>query len=328
MILRWCVMALLALVSAGPALAHESLPLVISVAERAPETFAVHVREPPALADRASTQVHMPEACVTAKRSALLRCEGGLGGKALSWTYSRPVPAVPTLVRIEWLSGEVRTQVVPPGETRVTIPLAESIGGVSRQYFALGIGHIFGGFDHLLFLACLLWIAGGLRRTVLTVTGFTLGHSLTLALAALGVIHAPRAPIEAAIALSVLFLAREIAVGKRETLVWLYPAAVSTLLGLLHGIGFASALTETGLPQTQLPAALLFFNLGVEAGQIALVLVAIALVTIARKNQSRVLAGFPDLRSAFARRAATLSLTFIGGLSAFWFIERSVAMFG
>ena len=328
MILRCWLLALLALGMAGPALAHESLPLVISLSERAPDTFVVHVREPPALADRASATVHLPGTCVAAGQSSLMRCEAGIDGKPLSWSFSGPVPAVPALVRIDRLSGEVRTQVASPGETQVTIPHAESVGGVSRQYLALGFEHIFTGYDHLLFLACLLWIAGGLRRTILTVTGFTLGHSLTLALSALSVIHVPRPPIEAAIALSVLFLAREIAVGKRDSLVWHYPVAVSTLLGLLHGIGFASVLTETGLPQTQLPAALLFFNLGVEAGQIALVIAVLAIVLLVKTYHSRIRAALPAIHAGFAKHASALTLTFIGAVSAFWFIERSVALFG
>ncbi|MCB2062472.1 MAG: HupE/UreJ family protein, partial [Novosphingobium sp.] len=103
---------------------------------------------------------------------------------------------------------------------------------------------------------------------------------------------------------------------------------VSTLLGLLHGIGFASVLTETGLPQTQLPAALLFFNLGVEAGQIALVIAVLAIVLLVKTYHSRIRAALPAIHAGFAKHASALTLTFIGAVSAFWFIERSVALFG
>ena len=130
----------------------------------------------------------------------------------------------------------------------------------------------------MLFLACLCYIAATPKRILITITGFTLAHSLTLVLAALDLVGIPSAPTEAAIALSILFLAREIHFGERRTLTWQYPIAVSSSFGLLHGLAFASALTEDGLPQTHVMAGLFMFNVGVEAGQTIVVLLGLAVV--------------------------------------------------
>ena len=140
-----------------------------------------------------------------------------------------------------------------------------------KTYLVFGVEHILSGMDHLLFIACLIFIAGTWRRILVTITGFTIAHSLTLTLSALELIRLPVPPIEATIALSIVFLAREIALDRRDTLTWRYPIAVSAGFGLLHGLGFASALKDIGLPQTEIPAALLAFNVGVEIGQIMFV---------------------------------------------------------
>ena len=158
--------------------------------------------------------------------------------------------------------------------------MREEVTTVAVQYTWLGMEHIWIGFDHLLFVLCLIWIAGSLRRILITITGFTLAHSVTLALSALQIVVLPVPPIEAVIALSVLFLATEIARGEggfngakgangaSGALTWRYPIAVSSTFGLLHGLGFAAVLNEIGLPQTELVTGLVFFNVGVEIGQV------------------------------------------------------------
>lgn len=148
------------------------------------------------------------------------------------------------------------------------LPDAETTSGVARKYAVIGIEHIWKGWDHLLFLVCLLWIAGDFRRVLVTITGFTLAHSVTLALSALDILRLPVPPVEAAIALSIVFLAREIIIGRRNSLTWNHPIAVSSSFGLLHGLGFAAVLGQIGLPQTQVLTGLLFFNVGVEIGQV------------------------------------------------------------
>jgi hydrogenase/urease accessory protein HupE len=181
-------------------------------------------------------------------------------------------PSVSTLLRVNWASGESHSVLASPNEATIALPAPETTGGVAGEYFVLGVEHILLGYDHLLFVACLVLIAGTLRRMLVTITGFTIAHSITLALAALQLVRVPVPPIEAAIALSVVFLATELVRDRRATITWRYPIAVSASFGLLHGFGFASVLSEIGLPQVEVPTALLFFNIGVEVGQIAFVL--------------------------------------------------------
>jgi len=150
----------------------------------------------------------------------------------------------------------------------LSLPNREDATIVGMQYVELGVHHILIGYDHLLFVACLLFIARTWRRVMITITGFTLAHSVTLAISALGLVRLPVPPIEASIALSIIMLAAEIARNRWDTITYRYPVAVSVAFGLLHGFGFAAALAETGLPQTQIPMALFAFNCGIEIGQL------------------------------------------------------------
>jgi len=147
-----------------------------------------------------------------------------------------------------------------------------------KAYTVLGVEHILNGTDHLLFVACLVMIAGTFRKLLWTITGFTLAHSITLFLSALDIVHVPIPPIEASIALSIVFLASEIARGDKNSLTYLYPGLISSSFGLLHGFGFASALMEIGLPQQEKVYALLFFNVGVEFGQLLFVSVLLSII--------------------------------------------------
>jgi hydrogenase/urease accessory protein HupE len=218
------------------------------------------------------------------------------------------------------LSGEKYSLVASPEEDEVIIPESESFGSVARDYLSLGVRHILEGYDHLLFLVCLMLIAGTARRILITITGFTLAHSVTLALSALGLVHVPVAPVEAAIALSIVFLALEIVRGNPESLTYRYPIAVSSSFGLLHGFGFAAVLGETGLPQTEIPAALLFFNLGVEVGQLIFVLGAVLVYQLVQLG-ARTFAG-SDLAFDRLRPLETRAAYAVGILASFWMIQR------
>ena len=176
----------------------------------------------------------------------------------------------------------------------------------------LGFEHILGGIDHLFFVAGLLFLVGFRRRLIWTITAFTLAHSVTLALSVLGVVTLRSAPVEACIALSIVLVATE-ALRDRETLARRLPALVSFLFGLVHGLGFAGALKDIGLPESHLPLALLTFNVGVELGQLAMVLLAFVLVRLP----------LPDRYFVLARRPA---LYMVGGLAAFWSWERVAAI--
>ena len=177
----------------------------------------------------------------------------------------------------------------------------------------LGIEHIWGGVDHLLFVLALLLIVKGLRRVILTITAFTVAHSITLAAATLGYVHVPGAPVEAAIALSIVFVAAEIVHGLqgRPGLTARAPWIVAFTFGLLHGFGFAGALAEVGLPQHAIPVALLFFNVGVELGQLLFV-GAVALVVRA----------LGEARMTWPRWSEAVPAYAIGTVAMFWVIQR------
>ena len=152
---------------------------------------------------------------------------------------------------------------------------------------------------------------------MLTVTGFTVAHSLTLSLSALEIIHLAIAPIEVIIALSIIFLASELMKDKRDTLTWRYPGAISLLFGLLHGFGFAAVLKDIGLPQNELLTGLIFFNLGIEIGQITIILIALALVSLVRRSSYKVNPLILAQVSSYA----------VGSIASFWLIERTVNLF-
>ena len=262
------------IVSTPAARAHESRPLYVEVIETAPLVFSVRWKIPPSVDSRNAPDILMPDICAAATATAgsgtlrrrQYRCDTDPAGSELGIAYPAFNPSVSALFRISRLSGEKHSILAAPEQSVVLLPAQESFASVARDYLKLGIQHILEGYDHLLFLVCLLLIAGTGRRIVITVTGFTIAHSITLALSALGVVKVPIRPVEAAIALSIVFLALEIVRGDKQSLTYRYPIAVSASFGLLHGFGFAAVLGETGLPQTEIPAALLFFNVGVEVG--------------------------------------------------------------
>lgn len=320
----------LAVIAALPASAHESRPLYIELVEESAEIYVLRWRTPPSVPVFNAPSIIVSEPCAAQgpeRRTmgiggpvveARYRCEAGIGGASLEIVYPKFNPSVSSLVRLTWADGETRTVLAGPKETRVAIPQPETTTGIARQYLSLGVGHILEGYDHLLFLACLLFIAGTGRRIVVAVTGFTLAHSLTLALAALGVMRIPVPPVEAAIALSIVFLAVEIARNRRDTLAWRFPVAVSSSFGLLHGLGFAAVLAEIGLPQTEIVPALLFFNLGVEIGQLLFVGAVILAVFLAPKSLKALAAGRIERPVAYV----------VGSLAAFWMADRIYGFLG
>jgi hydrogenase/urease accessory protein HupE len=182
---------------------------------------------------------------------------------------------------------------------------------VTPRYLALGIEHILTGPDHLAFVAALMLLVRTRRRLLATITAFTVGHSVTLAAATLGLVHVSPAPVEASIALSIVLVALELAHPERDTVTRRAPWLVAGTFGLLHGLGFAGALAQVGLPRGDVPLALLAFNLGVEAGQVAFVVAALALASLARRA-IRVRDGAPERLATYA----------IGALAMYWLIDR------
>lgn len=200
------------------------------------------------------------------------------------------------------------------------MPPSISNNSLFSEYGKLGVEHIIRGYDHLLFLMCVIWLAFTFKRILLAVTGFTIAHSITLGLAALGFVSPAIEPTEALIALSIIFVAAELARQNRGSLTWRYPVAVSSVFGLLHGLGFASVLQEIGLPSDDTLMALFAFNVGVEAGQLLFIVGLILLLWIVQK----VSADKFDLSGPLSQRMSG----YVAGICAtFWFFER-LALFG
>ncbi len=217
------------------------------------------------------------------------------------------------IIRYQSTEGELLTGRISAGSPNFQFAEQPSFESVIYTYTGLGIEHILIGSDHLLFVACLVIIAGFSRKLIWAVTGFTLAHSITLALSALDVLVLPIPPIEAAIALSIVFLAVEIAKNQRSSLTYRYPVVVSSSFGLLHGFGFAAVLAEIGLPKNDLVTGLLFFNVGVELGQ--LIFISGVLVSMALINQVRALP---------LARLERVASYIIGSVAMMWCIERTL----
>lgn len=222
---------------------------------------------------------------------------------------------IDVLVTVTYLNGEKVTLMLQPDKDSSIIPGETSTFDVIKTYSKLGIEHILLGIDHLLFVLALIIITKGTWKIVKTITAFTLAHSITLSLAALGYVDFPTPPVEAVIALSIMFLAIEIireTQGKR-TLTGKKPWLIAFTFGLLHGFGFAGALSNIGLPQNDIPWALAFFNVGVEIGQIAFVLVVLVFIKLLSYKKD-----WP----IFIKKIPPYA---IGSLAAFWVIQRIMA---
>jgi len=242
-------------------------------------------------------------------------CPGGIEGGVIH-IDGLAQTSTDVLVRFDFADGVNETRRLTPGSPSFTVPTQPSRLEVVRTYFLLGVEHILSGIDHLVFVLALLLLVKGVRRLIITVTAFTIAHSLTLAGATLGFVHMPGPPIEAAIALSIVFVASEIIHSRqgKPGLMESYPWVLAFAFGLLHGFGFAGALAQIGLPQTSIPIALLFFNVGVEIGQLFFIASVFAVIALARRINV--------LRPAWAWAVPPYA---IGGVAAFWVIQRIAA---
>jgi hypothetical protein len=255
---------------------------------------------------------------------ATLECPDGLAGKPFT-VKGLAQTQTDVLLRVDYLDGSSSNQRLTPDAPAVTIPERPSAFEVVRTYTVLGVEHILLGIDHLLFVLALLLLVNGVGRLVATVTAFTVAHSVTLGAATLGFVHVPSAPVEAIIALSILFLASELArrrsvasvgSGDAANLTARFPWVVAFSFGLLHGFGFAGALSEVGVPQQAVPLALLFFNVGVELGQLAFIAAVFGFAWLVKLTALRV----PPIW----QRTVAYG---IGSIAAFWVVERTAAIF-
>ena len=301
-------------IAAAPALAHEMTTAEMTLREM-PSGELLWSWGIPAQGQPIENEltVHWPEGC-TVGENRTLSCTHGLQGEVEVEGLGRSYSAA--ILNVRWKSGEERAYTVTGRRPVVRLygsaEDTRAAWDVALTYALLGVEHILSGTDHLLFVIGLLFLVGFQRRLLLTITAFTLAHSVTLAASALGALTLRSPPVEATIALSIVLVALE-ALHRRETLARRWPAVLAFLFGLVHGLGFAGALADIGLPERHRNIALLTFNVGVEAGQL-LVVTACGLVFLA----ARQLPG-----RALARRA---SLYGIGSIAVYWTIARLAAM--
>lgn len=241
--------------------------------------------------------------------------EAGLPGQQVG-VRGLSATIIDVLVRVQLLNGESQTTLLKPTAPSFEVVESQSNLSVLQAYVSLGIEHILFGVDHLLFVLCLLLLIDRVIPLVKTVTAFTIAHSITLGLAALGLVNFPQPPVEAVIALSILFLATELVKARQGIPVLTHRHAwvVAFCFGLLHGFGFAGALNEIGLPQTAVPLALFSFNLGVELGQLMFIAVALVAIRLIVK-----------LQFSWPRWSDQLIHYSVGSVAAFWCIQRVAA---
>jgi len=324
---------LLLLVVASVSSAHDARPNYVQVTETTPNTYSVMWKVPASVPGAVLPYPIFPEGCVAERQAAwreagaeymgqqVFACDAGLSGRKVGIRFPDINPSLSTLYKVRFANGEEHVKILKPGQDDWTVPAAENRFGVAKEYTLLGIEHIWAGIDHLLFVACLLFVAQTPRRLLITITGFTVAHSITLALSTLDVVRIATPPVEAVIALSVVFLAWEIAKQDDASLAYRFPVAVSASFGLLHGFGFAAVLRDIGMPQTALPTALLFFNVGVEVGQILFVLALLVAFFALRPGLARLLKTPSDPVTHWESLTVPASYV-IGSIATYWMIDR------
>lgn len=319
--------ALLALFGT-PARADDNQPLTVTIVGEGQGAFRVTWKIPVNVAARHLPALLPGAACNTGAQrrdwadplgtwaEERWQCPQGLIGKPVAIRYPAANPNLATIVRYrENAAADADTLLLQPQDTAITLPAPGDASDGFVDFLVLGIEHIWAGVDHLLFVAGLIFIAGTPRRVLTTITGFTLAHSVTLALAALDLVHLPIRAIEGVIALSIVFLAVEIAKGPRDTLTWRKPVVVASAFGLLHGFGFAAVLRDVGLPQDNLLPSLLAFNIGIELGQVMFAAAVMAMLALANRIPARATA------SVQVPRLAGYG---VGILASFWMFQRVV----
>lgn len=309
--------------------AHTSLPGYLLLLERKSGSFDLTWKVPTAEGPPPAIYPLFPASCtvspLVAEQTAgaiiergTLQCGAkGLEGAAVSIS-GLSVTILDVLVRITFADGSSVQHMLKPLETSFVVHQDGKDHVDAWGYVSLGIGHILYGIDHLLFVLGLLLIVRGARLLLKTITAFTLAHTITLGLAVFGVVHVAPTPVEAVIALSIVFLAVELAQSHRgkEGLTFRQPWIVAFAFGLLHGFGFAGTLSRLGIPSRDIPQALLFFNLGVESGQLAFVAVFLGFVYSLRSLEIR----WP----AWTERIPAYA---VGSVACFWFIQRCAIIF-
>ena len=319
----WFVLVYLTFVF--PSFAHEMRPAYLELREVKPGEYSV-LWKTPMLGDMRLSLA--PEFSGEAKPATSVVTRTPTGAAVQTWTLSAPALRGQTLrirgleatmtdalVRCEFADGTSWTQRLSPAQPSALIPGRQTAWAVGEIYVKLGIEHILSGIDHLLFVLALLMITNGGWKLVKTVTAFTISHSVTLSLATLGYVHIPQRPVEAIIALSIVFVASEIVRTRagRPGIMVRAPWIVAFAFGLMHGLGFAGGLKEAGLPVGHIPTALLFFSVGVELGHFLFIGVVLSLIGAVRRLH---------IPSASPRWGKLIAPYGIGSVAMFWVIQR------
>ena len=319
---RFGLLILLVSLLADSVAAHEVRPAYLRIQQTSADDYNLLWRVPARGDMRLGIYVGLPEHCENSGETFswqeggnhverwAVKCNGGLVGHPVK-ILGLSSTVIDALARFERMDGTTQVERLTPAEPEFMVTASESFTEVVSTYTILGFEHILLGIDHLLFVFALLMLVPGRRMLIWTITSFTLAHSITLAAATLGWVHVPQAPVESIIALSILFVAMEIVHWKqgRPGITRRWPWLVAFTFGLLHGFGFAGALSEIGLPEHAIPLALLFFNVGVELGQ----LTCIAAVVLAWSALKRL---------SWSDWAWRVPVYAIGSLAAYWTIDR------
>ncbi len=322
------LLASFAIASGTTALAHEVRPGFLELRETGPETYSFLWKKPTGGEVEIQIAPVVPKDCqlITPDKQQLtpgailvagiLTCKGGLAGKTI-YIAGLDGTITDVLVRLHHSDGRLESHLLRPDAPSVTLGGVTTLMERALSYVQLGILHILLGVDHLLFVLGLMLIVADRWMLVKTITAFTVAHSITLAIATLGYASAPLLPLNAAIALSILFLGPEIVKTWRgETSFTIrHPWVVAFAFGLLHGFGFASGLTAMGLPKAEIPLALLLFNVGVEIGQVGFVLLIIQLER-----------SFRTLQVSWPRLVERMPGYAVGTLGAYWTIQRTIML--
>jgi hydrogenase/urease accessory protein HupE len=321
---------MLALCAGSVALAHEVRPGFLELTQTAEESYNLLWKKPSGGEVELQITPVVPPQCRLVVPGAQqispgavvvrgqLSCPGGIAGKTISIAGLEST-ITDVLLRVNHADGRLESHLLRPTTTSVTFGGSGGLAERALGYVQLGFQHILLGADHLLFVLGLMLIVADRWMLVKTLTAFTVAHSITLALATLGYASAPLLPLNAAIALSILFLGPEIVRAWRggTSFTIRHPWVVAFAFGLLHGFGFASGLSAMGLPKDEIPLALLLFNIGVELGQLAFVL----LVVLLERS-------FRVLEVRWPLPVQRLPGYVVGSLGAFWAIQRTLVLMG
>lgn len=311
------------------AFSHEGRPVYVHVQQLSSQLYDVRWKTPPVMAAGHEPVILLQGSCKASSSPFKSSLSGHYQAKckaeqlSIKLKYPHHNPVLSSLIHFEKLNGNSLSLFNGPDTLLITLPDKLSFYQVAKQYIEAGFFHILSGIDHLLFVLCLLFITYSSRKILLTISGFTLGHSITLILASLEMLSVNTLLLEVLIALSIVMLVLEITKKRHNknysSLIWRYPISVAILFGLLHGFGFAGALGELGLPAEMKLSALVFFNMGVELGQLMFVNF-ILLLTILLKSKALRYIGRND-------KSFMAVLYVLGVVSSYWFIDRSHILF-